>query len=249
MAVTHGHGNPNWTREEVILALDLYFDLAGVIPSSDDDRIRALSATLRNLPYHALAARKPSFRNPDGVSFKLQNLRQVATGKGLDNTSRIDSQVWAEFGTHPAKAKAAAGHIREAAASLELFGAAEDDTDEFEEGRAVTILHLKRERDRRVRKRILARRRKQGPLQCEICGLKSSIRLAACEDAVFEVHHTVPLSASGARLTRLRDMSLLCANCHRLLHRAVSVQKRWIGIAEAKQTFFSAQSGDRNTLE
>jgi len=29
MAVTHGHGNPKWTRDETILALDLYFDCKG----------------------------------------------------------------------------------------------------------------------------------------------------------------------------------------------------------------------------
>ena len=31
MAVTGGRGNPNWTREEVILALDLYFELEGAL--------------------------------------------------------------------------------------------------------------------------------------------------------------------------------------------------------------------------
>jgi hypothetical protein len=29
MAVTQGHGNPNWTRDETILALDLYLKSSG----------------------------------------------------------------------------------------------------------------------------------------------------------------------------------------------------------------------------
>ena len=77
MAVTHGHGNPKWTRDETILALDLYFDCSGIIPSGSDERVQTLSQLLRALPYHDRASRKETFRNPDGVAFKLQNLRQV----------------------------------------------------------------------------------------------------------------------------------------------------------------------------
>ena len=97
MAITRGHGNPKWTRDEVILALDLYFDCAGKIPSPKDKRVIELSEILRAFPHHALAARKSSFRNPDGVAFKLQNLRQLDTGDGLGNVSQVDKAVWSEF--------------------------------------------------------------------------------------------------------------------------------------------------------
>ena len=100
MTVTHGHGNPDWTRDEVVLALDLYFGCNGSIPSKSDARVVALSKLLRVFPYHANAARRESFRNPDGVVFKLQNLRQVATGKGLGNVSRTDREVWGELGNN-----------------------------------------------------------------------------------------------------------------------------------------------------
>src|ERR1700687_641779 len=98
MAQAHGHGNPKWTRDEVILALDLYFNCGGSIPSKGDARVQKLSSVLRRLPYHGAESRKDSFRNPDGVAFKLQNLRHVATGKGLGNVSETDRAVWAEFG-------------------------------------------------------------------------------------------------------------------------------------------------------
>jgi hypothetical protein len=67
MAVTHGHGNPNWTRDEVLLALELYLRLQGQVPGPSDTGVIALSQELRRLPYHASAARKPSFRNPDAI--------------------------------------------------------------------------------------------------------------------------------------------------------------------------------------
>ena len=58
MAVTKGHGNPKWTRDETILALDLYFDSDGQIPSSNSAEVIELSNLLRSLPYHSEAARK-----------------------------------------------------------------------------------------------------------------------------------------------------------------------------------------------
>src|SRR6187455_1260044 len=108
MARTQGHGNPRWTREEIILALNLYFDLDGKIPPANDRRIVTLSNLLRRFPHYAGASRKESYRNPDGVAFKLQNLREVATGKGLGNVSEMDRQVWLDFGAHPGKVKALA---------------------------------------------------------------------------------------------------------------------------------------------
>ena len=98
MARTHGHGNPDWTRDETILALALYLETGEAVPSKKDPRVQRLSSTLRALPYHAEAARRETFRNPDGVAFKLQKLRSVATGKGLGNTSTMDREIWRSLG-------------------------------------------------------------------------------------------------------------------------------------------------------
>ncbi|RQQ41635.1 hypothetical protein DF145_34655, partial [Burkholderia stagnalis] len=54
------------------------------------------------------------------------------------------------------------------------------------------------------------------------------------EEAHFEAHHIIPLSSTGIRITRLSDLALLCANCHRLLHRAIAVEKRWLTVAEGR---------------
>jgi len=112
MAVTHGHGNPKWAREEVILALELYQACNGQIPTDDDPRVVALSNELRGLPLHPGSRRKPSFRNPAGVAFKLQNIRQVATGRGLSNVASMDRVVWSELGTNPDRVRALAVAIR-----------------------------------------------------------------------------------------------------------------------------------------
>jgi 5-methylcytosine-specific restriction enzyme A len=233
MARTQGHGNPNWTRDEVVLALDLYFDLEGQIPSHDDERVQELSTLLRRFPYHAIASRKPSFRNPDGVAFKLQNLRQVATGEGLSNVSETDRRVWHELGADPNLTRQLAERIRAAAVAWEDLPEGNESEPEFLEGRLITELHRRRERDARLRQRLLAARRRNGILTCEMCSTSSTSDRSELEDAIFEAHHVVLLSRLGEHTTRLKDVALLCANCHRLLHRAISVEKRWLSIDEA----------------
>jgi 5-methylcytosine-specific restriction enzyme A len=94
---TTGQGNPKWTREETILALHLYFLCEGKAPSKTDPRVVSLSEELRARNPAASQVRA-NFRNPDGVVFKLQNLRSVATGKGFHNASSMDREVWEELG-------------------------------------------------------------------------------------------------------------------------------------------------------
>ena len=236
MARTHGHGNPKWTRDETILALDLYFECGGNVPPGKDARVQKLSKMLRSLPYHGAVLRKDSFRNPDGVAFKLQNLRQVATGKGLGNVSEMDRIVWSEFGSQSDKVKQLAGFIRAGVAVAESLEESFDgsDQEEFFEGRVITELHRRRERDHKLRERLLSSRRRIGRLTCDMCCAQSQPGAPMLEDAIFEVHHLIPLSMALERTIRLQDVALLCANCHRILHRAISLKKSWLGISEAK---------------
>ena len=233
MARTHGHGNPNWTKDETILALDLYFDFGGKIPSGSDMKVTALSNMLRRFPYHAEASRKDSFRNPDGVAFKLQNLRQVATGKGLGNVSMMDRELWLELGGSPERTKALAILIREGIELFESIDPPGDDA-EFVEGRVITELHHRRERDPKLRERLLSMRLDKSILYCEMCYATPISTNPAIKNAQFEAHHVVPLASSDRRTTRVSDLVLLCANCHRLIHRAIAIERRWLTVAEAK---------------
>lgn len=235
MARTQGHGNPHWTRDETILALELYFDCEGKIPSGNDRRVVGLSELLRQLPYHAEASKRDSFRNGDGVAFKLQNLRQVATGHGLGNVSEMDRRIWSELGAHPDVVRNMAGVIRGNIAAfhaMPLEKVAEEE--EFFEGRVATIVHTRRERNPRLRSQLLELRRHGNGLVCEICSTRGPAGPDDLVEAVFEAHHITPLSAASERKTRLTDMALLCANCHKLIHRLIAVEKRWIAPEEAR---------------
>jgi 5-methylcytosine-specific restriction protein A len=237
MAVTNGHGNPHWTRDEVILALELYQLCGGKIPGPSDDRVRQLSVELRAFPHHELAARQPSFRNPDGVAFKLQNLRSVHNGSGLQNTSKIDREIWDEFGHEPALTSELAAIIRNSLAVVQLLPQF-DEEEEFAEGKAASKVHIRRERSAKLRKEVIASRLKIGALTCDVCRVDGRNVSAELRNSMFECHHVVPLNVSGETTTKVKDLALLCANCHRVLHRAIAMNKRWYSIEDAKTLLF-----------
>jgi 5-methylcytosine-specific restriction protein A len=236
MARTHGHGNPNWSRDETILALNLYFECGRNVPDASDARVVRVSEILRQLPLHFTTKRTETFRNPDGVAFKLQNLHNVATGKGLKHVAEMDRKVWSDLGGRPEIVKGLAEAIVRGARQLESSAASEDEGDVvFAEGRLLTRVHNLRERAPGLRKRLLAARLLRGAVVCDMCSRQSPALDESIADAWFEVHHVIPLSAAPERSTRLADLVLLCACCHRLLHRAIADRGYWIGISEAKE--------------
>ncbi len=233
MARTQGQGNPKWTRDETILALNLYLECNGSIPSRSDPRIRELSDLLNRLPFHSPSARKSSFRNVDGIVFNLQNLRKVATGKGLGNVSEMHRKVWAEFGSKPEILQVLSALIRHESKANAILPI-DVDGDEFSEGRILTALHKTRERDRSLRRRFLAIRRSAGQLTCEMCQSAPMLSEELPDDTVLEVHHVMPIGMAAERKTRLSELALLCANCHRILHRMISVRKRWVSVGDGR---------------
>jgi predicted HNH restriction endonuclease len=108
----------------------------------------------------------------------------------------------------------------------------EDDADEeFVEGKILTARH--RKRDQRLRSRLIAKRRGAG-LRCELCGFTAAELPSSVEDAFFEAHHKLPLAAAeGERRTKVEDMALFCACCHRFIHRLIAREKRWFSTDEA----------------
>jgi hypothetical protein len=77
-----------WTREEDILALDLFVN-GGVVNGGrflgkDNPRVIALSQQLRSMPTHPGVPRDEKFRNPSGVELKLMNFRAVEKAVKLE---------------------------------------------------------------------------------------------------------------------------------------------------------------------
>ena len=240
MPATHGHGNPDWTREETILALGLLASRDMKCPAKSSDEVGELSRFLGNCAIHPPHVRSPTFRNRDGVYMKMQNLLSCDLQPGRKGlvTTRMDRAVWKEFEGNPKAAIAAAKAIR---ATLETLGNLEEAEplelgeaeDGYTEGNLSLRVHRRRERARGLRKKAIANARKAGAaLRCESCGQAERAKLGEAAEAEFEVHHRIPLADSGIVpvKTRLKDLAVVCASCHRLVHALMRVRGHHVSI-------------------
>jgi 5-methylcytosine-specific restriction protein A len=228
--------NPNWTRDELILALDVYFDH----PTADQTHpaIQELSLLLNRLWGADLG--HANRRNATGVSMKLGNFQRLdpaylARGrKGLAHGGRGDQEVWDEFADDRTRLKATATAIRAALEEAPAIVVQPDTSIDVEaaEGAVLSRMHHYRERDAS-----LARKRKEqakdvyGRLTCEACDFDFAAVYGERGEGFIEVHHTKPLETlkPGAK-TKLSELAILCANCHRMVH----AKRPWLTMDELK---------------
>jgi predicted HNH restriction endonuclease len=84
------------------------------------------------------------------------------------------------------------------------------------EGKRILRMHLARERDPKL---VAFKKQAAASLACEACGLLFGDRYGARAADYCEVHHLLPFAQLDApRKTRLKDLAILCANCHRVAH-------------------------------
>jgi 5-methylcytosine-specific restriction protein A len=215
--------NPNWTRDELILVLDLYFQLEHGQITSRNPKIIELSDLLNALPIHSKQRKDQKFRNPNGVAMKMSNfLRFDPTyeGRGLESGSKLDQVVWEEYESDQMLLAQVAQSIRDNYQNVsELPPISDEET--FREGEILTRLHRYRERDPKAtknkKKKMLA---ETGKLACEVCGFDFYEVYGELGKGFAECHHKTPVHQLEAnQRTRLQDLAIVCSNCHRMLHR------------------------------
>ena len=93
------------------------------------------------------------------------------------------------------------------------------------EGAPQLVLHLKRERDAgMVKAKLKAVEATTGCLACECCGFEAKYVFPNLSAPIVEVHHRAPLGTSaGVSKVTLKDLAILCPNCHRGIHRSGGV--------------------------
>jgi predicted HNH restriction endonuclease len=110
--------NPPWMREELILALDLYFRLRETTLPKDAPEIIELSQMLVQMQGAQEDADPETYRNEAGVYMKLMNFRRLDpkyTGQGQTGLSRgnsLEPGVWDEFAGNPEALARAVAAIR-----------------------------------------------------------------------------------------------------------------------------------------
>ncbi|MCU6328321.1 HNH endonuclease [Enterobacter quasiroggenkampii] len=120
-----------------------------------------------------------------------------------------------------------------------MVAAGEDDEQEDSitgsEGRPILRLHLSRERDSSlVKKKKQSVLDEHGKLECEICAVDFKKVYGELGDGFAECHHTRPLShREDNEETKLKDLAIVCANCHRMLHR----RRPWLTVDGLKKIY------------
>ena len=230
--------NPPWARDELILALDLYFEVNPVHTSEQHPKILALSELLNKLPIHARKDEFEHFRNPNGVYMKLCNFLRLDPsykGAGLKAGGKLEERVWDEFASNRALLTQTAAAIRSGYRYFESPRTAKEaeekiGEEEFPEGKIITMAHRRKERSRvAVDKKKARALRETGKLACEACGFDFRGFYGDSGRDIIECHHIKPLAEVAAERTiRLSDLALVCANCHRVLHKV----RPWMSVIQ-----------------
>jgi hypothetical protein len=109
----------------------------------------------------------------------------------------------------------------------------EPDDQAFPEGSVVQRTHLARERNRALVARAKQRFKELhgGRVFCQVCGFDFAACYGPLGADYIEAHHTVPVSElQPDSVTRVEDLAIVCANCHRMLHR----KRPWLTMDELR---------------
>jgi hypothetical protein len=118
-------------------------------------------------------------------------------------------------------------HVPFADAREQVAPAAAEPT--YVEGKRLLKLHRVKERDpKAVSDKKAAVLAEAGRLACEACGFDFYAAYGARGKGFAECHHRRPISQSdGEYELKLADLAVVCANCHRMLHR-----RPWVTVEE-----------------
>lgn len=225
--------NPKWHRDEIILALDLYFKLEPGQINSRNPAIVELSQILNKLPIFEERPDSVKFRNPNGVGLKLSNFLAIDPtyhGKGMQSFSKLDKLVFEDFENQKQRLAVLANNIKKTVLNESLNNklyAIGEETDEtitmVREGMIIYRLHKYYERNTKINKQKKALHlKKYGQLDCEACDFNFLKTYGNLGQGYIECHHTTPLyEIGGESITTLDDLALVCSNCHRMIHREI----------------------------
>ena len=215
-----------WSRDEYILVLNLYLQYQSVAPSKTDPVLEEYSTLLRKLNPEASLI-EPRYRNVNGVYLRLMNYRscdpfwaeQGKVGMSAGSKGKC-KEIWDEFAGDPQLVSELAEEIRREIEKVSISTSEKvEDNASVVEGQRRLRIHYSRERKSQRHQKLRQFKKDNDALYCEACGITATNYTKEIQDSIFEVHHRIPLSAAdGIIETKLEDLAVVCANCHRAIH-------------------------------
>lgn len=202
----------SFTRDEVILALDVLYSSENGRVYEDSEEMADLSALLNRLPIHPVQGRRADFRNPHGFTNQINLFRTaMRTGNRSSNLGIKFVEIAMEFEGKLDELHEIAQAIRrnEECFSLE-YGSISEDIG-FPEG--ILLGHLHRVVEIRDGAKV------QVADHCEICNMKPALYYQACGN-MLQPHLVVePIELDGMKKYPADKFITVCPTCHAALHR------------------------------
>lgn len=204
---------PKWTRDEVILAVDVFNKNKR---QTSDSEYQALSDLLKSLPLIASDTRTDCFRNYFGVRRQLLALELTKRKNSKDpHVGEIFYIVAEIFEDKQDELHKIANAIKRCLPMVKhyTFGSIEE-TRGFQYG--AILGHLHRNLEKKHGKAIL-----KNAERCELCGIHPHSIYNLVNEAILETHWLVePSDYDEGVVPQKKDMLVVCPNCHSALHQA-----------------------------
>jgi hypothetical protein len=115
----------------------------------------------------------------------------------------------------------------------------EDEESRCKEGEVKYRLHREHERDTKLAQTAKQLRiQKCGELRCDVCDFCFADVYGAWAEGFIEAHHNVPISQlKESTVTKIADLSLVCANCHRMLH----YKRPWLSVERLRKVVLESR--------
>jgi 5-methylcytosine-specific restriction protein A len=215
---------PDWAWEEIVLVCDLVAQNQWQQVTVHSPETIELSELLQTMDIFPAEVRGDKFRNPNGVVRKSADIATSHPGyRGAKTNGGLRTQgVVAEFIRNPVAMHALAVLLHSSLAAGEALELPQDVGYENEsemEGRYLLRLHAYRERNPALRrKKISSVLAADGSLACEVCAFDFAQQYGERGQGYIECHHVEPLHVGGEKARSVKDLALLCSNCHRMIH-------------------------------
>lgn len=204
-----------WTRDEVILGLDVLFSNEISNLAIDNPVILELSEILTLIPISSKIDRDNEYRNPAGVRRQLLTFAwSLKKGRKASHVGQEFYLTYEHFHNNPQDINKVSNAIRRCLAYIPPIPFGDPiEAEGFPEGSILSHFH----------RYIEARYNdvcKDSLNECEICGLhpKSVYEEVGLNSILSRHLLTAPMDLDPATKVTLIDFITVCPNCHRALH-------------------------------